>query len=84
MRRILLLCIALTGCAAMSESDCRSASWAQLGERDGLYGNRPRIDTYAYQCGRHGVNAAEKDYLDGWWIGNAEFARRSDSHEGPN
>ena len=76
--------MALTGCAAMSESDCRSASWAQLGERDGLYGNRPRIDTYAYQCGRYGVNAAEKDYLEGWWVGNAEFARRSDSHEGSN
>ena len=84
MRGVVLFCIALGGCAAMSESDCRSTSWAQLGERDGLYGNRPRIDTYAYQCGRHGVQAAEKDYLDGWWVGNAEFVRRADCHEGPN
>ena len=68
----------------MSESDCRSADWARLGERDGLAGGRPRIDTYAFQCGRHDVRAAEKDYLDGWWVGNAEFARRAETHEGSN
>ena len=82
--RYLFLCIALGGCAAMSESECRTADWATLGERDGLYGGRPRIEQYAYQCGHHNVRAAEKDYLDGWWVGNAEYVRRADSHEGAN
>jgi hypothetical protein len=84
MRCSLLLCLALAGCVAMGESECRSADWAGLGERDGLAGTRPRIDTYAYQCGRHNVRADEKDYLNGWWVGNAEYVRRADSHEGPN
>jgi len=84
MRCGFFLFLVLAGCAPMSENDCRSTSWAQLGERDGLYGNRPRIDTYAHQCARFGLRAAEKDYMDGWWVGNAEFVRRADSHEGPN
>ena len=70
------------GCVAMTESECRSADWAQLGERDGISGSRPRIDQYAYQCGQYSVRAAEKDYMDGWWNGNAEFVRRADSMEG--
>jgi hypothetical protein len=66
----------------MTESDCRTADWAQLGQRDGLSNNRPRIDQYAYHCGQHRVAASEKDYMDGWWVGNAEFVRRADSMEG--
>ena len=83
MRPVLpLLALLIAGCAAMTESECRSADWAQLGERDGVSNNRPRIDQYAYQCDQYGVRAAQKDYMDGWWTGNAEFVRRADSMEG--
>ena len=82
MRYIVLVCIALAGCAAMTENECRTANWAELGERDGITGNRPRIDTYAYQCARYNLRAAEKDYLDGWWVGNAEFVHRADTTSG--
>src|SRR2546428_6637916 len=82
MRYALALCIALAGCAGMTENQCRVADWAQLGERDGIFGNQPRIEVYAYQCGRYQVAAAEKNYLDGWWVGHAEFVRRADSMEG--
>ena len=84
MRYALLVCLSLAGCAGMTENECRVADWSQLGERDGIYGNQPRIEVYAYQCGRYQVAAAEKAYLDGWWMGHAEFVRRADSHEGPN
>jgi hypothetical protein len=84
MRYAMTLSIFLAGCVAMSENDCRGAQWAQLGERDGLLGGPPRIEVYSYQCGRYNVAAAEKDYLDGWWIGHAEFVQRVDSHEGPD
>ncbi|HEY5899368.1 MAG TPA: DUF2799 domain-containing protein [Burkholderiales bacterium] len=77
MRCVLLLCIMLGACAPMTESQCRGADWAQLGERDGISGDRPRIEVYAHQCGQYNLRAAEKDYLDGWWLGNAEFERRT-------
>ena len=47
-----------------------------------LYGMVWAGKVYAYQCGRYQVAAAEKDYLDGWWMGHAEFVRRADSMEG--
>jgi hypothetical protein len=78
----LLFLAALAGCAGMTENECRSADWAQLGERDGISGNQPRIEVYAHQCGRYQVATAERAYLDGWWVGHAEFVRRADSMEG--
>jgi hypothetical protein len=82
MRGFVPIVCLLAGCAAMTESECRSADWAALGERDGVSNNRPRIDQYAHQCGQYNVLVPEKDYMDGWWTGNAEFVRRADSMEG--
>ena len=86
--RLLLLAGALlSGCAGMSDAECRSTNWYALGERDGLhYGLRPRIDQYAYQCERHGVQASEPDYMAGWTDGYRDFIRRSTGSDccGPN
>jgi hypothetical protein len=72
----------LTGCAAMTDSECRSANWYALGERDALiYGLRPQIDQYAQQCGKHGVQPSEKDYLAGWFYGDRERAVRMSGSE---
>jgi hypothetical protein len=75
-RAVLLACALLSGCASMTETQCRSADWYQLGYRDGdVYGLRPQIDQYAYQC-RAWVQASEGDYLRGWVDGYREFTRR--------
>ena len=76
--------LAVAGCVNLGESDCRTADWAQIGERDGLMGDRPYVEVYAHQCSRYGVQIAEKDYLDGWWVGNAEFERRTSAMGGPD
>ena len=61
----------------MTEQECRSANWYELGERDALiYGQQPRIDQYAFQCQRFGVQPAEKDYISGWTVGDRERAVR--------
>ncbi|MDQ5848729.1 MAG: DUF2799 domain-containing protein [Pseudomonadota bacterium] len=76
IRALLLGCALLSGCASMTEPQCRSADWYQLGYRDGdVYGLRPQIDQYAYQC-RAWVQASEGDYLRGWVDGYREFTRR--------
>lgn len=84
MRLILVVTLALAGCAGMNEQQCASADWAKLGERDGLTGTRPWLEQYDHQCSRYNQRVAVKDYMDGWWVGNAEYVRRADSHEGPN
>jgi hypothetical protein len=84
MRLMLLATFLVAGCVSMNQQECASADWARLGERDGMTGGRPWIDQYAHQCGRYNLAAAEKDYMDGWWVGHAEYSRRADGHEGPN
>lgn len=65
------------GCAGMSEPECRAANWYALGERDALiYARRPQIDQHAYACAKFGVQVAQKDYLDGWAVGEGERVRR--------
>jgi len=78
--RILMLAasVVAAGCVNMSETDCRSANWYDLGEREALiYGMRPQIELYTYQCAKHGVEASEKDYLAGWNVGQGERIRRA-------
>ena len=71
----------LGGCAAMTETACGSANWYELGERDGLLGVPPRIDTYAYQCARQSLQVSSADYMNGWWIGNATYRDRTAGSE---
>ena len=66
------------GCAGMSDSECRSANWYELGEREALvYGLRPQIEQHAHACARHGIQASEPDYMAGWLVGNGERLRRA-------
>ena len=75
---LLLAGALLCGCATMSESDCRSADWSALGERDALvYGLRPQIDQYAHQCSKYGVQPSEKDYIAGWNYGYGIWSMRT-------
>jgi hypothetical protein len=78
---LLCLLLAVAGCASMSENACRSADWYQLGYRDGdIYGLRPQIDQYAYQC-RPWVQVAETDYMRGWTEGYRENRIRASGSE---
>lgn len=73
----LLLAMLLSGCSAFGDSECRMANWYEIGERDALvYGLRPQIDQYTYQCSKHSVQASEKEYMAGWVVGEGERWRR--------
>jgi hypothetical protein len=82
MRYALLASILLlSGCAPMSQTACGGANWSEIGERDGLNGIPPRIDTYAYQCSGQNVEVSTADYMNGWWIGNANYRDRKAGSE---
>ena len=78
----LALAAVTAGCAQMSEAECRSADWYQLGHRDGdVYGLRPQIDQYAHLCRAYGVSAQEPVYMTGWVDGYREFLIRMNGSE---
>ncbi|MFX6797281.1 hypothetical protein ABTH24_18600, partial [Acinetobacter baumannii] len=46
-----ILAISLSGCAAMSVEECKTANWSLVGEKDGSKGSSPRLDQYYKACG---------------------------------
>ena len=82
LTRALIACavLAAAGCAQVTEQECRSADWYQIGEQDGnVWGMRPRIDQLAHQCSAYGVTAGEKGekaYMAGWVDGYREWVKR--------
>jgi hypothetical protein len=74
---VLVGCLALAGCAHMSETQCRAADWYQVGYQDAdIYGLRPQVDQYAYSCRAFGVQPAENMYMAGWVDGFREWNTR--------
>lgn len=71
-----LVCL-LGGCAAwnLTETECRNINWYERGKADGFGGHPAQIMRLAQQCARHGVAAAEAQYLEGWALGHDEHER---------
>jgi len=78
MYRTMLALLFLTGCASLTETECRgdAAAWNWRGEYDAVQGDQPWIEAYAHACGRYGATVDEENYLKGWEIGHASFERR--------
>ena len=61
-----LAVLALTGCATLSEKDCRGGDWYSIGLRDGAAG---RTEDYVAQhtaaCQKFGVEPAHERWLEG-------------------
>jgi hypothetical protein len=68
--------IVLAGCVSMTEPECRSADWYQLGWQDALGGLQPVIEVYAHQCEAFKVKANEAQYMKGWSEGKWEYDGR--------
>ena len=74
----------VAGCTTMSAQQCRAVDWYELGYRDGdVYGMRPRIDQYAYQCRAAGAEVRENAYMAGWVDGYREWVSRVMPNESP-
>ncbi|MEC5397043.1 DUF2799 domain-containing protein [Uliginosibacterium sp. H1] len=62
-----LLCLGLLpGCASLSEKECRTADWQQIGYRDGSNGYpRSRAADHVQACRKSGVTVDEPRYFAG-------------------
>ena len=50
---LLLLAILVSGCASMTQDQCRHADWAERGQRDGREGySLSRIDEHREACAK--------------------------------
>lgn len=85
MRFLLVVLVALfAGCAGLSEAECRSADWAELGRRDGAMGMNWQVDQHAHRCAAFGVKADETAYLEAWRAAYADWSMRTNPGSGDN
>jgi len=83
-RLLLLVTALLGGCMHMSENECRSADWYQVGYRDAdPYGQRPQLYLYENEC-KAWVQVSEADYMRGWVDGYREWNARVHAGECAN
>ena len=69
--------LTLGGCVTMDAAECSSASWFDLGYRDGLAGLQRMDAAYEYQCGKHGAKTDVAAYAVGWQDGHWIYAQRA-------
>ncbi|MDK2126078.1 DUF2799 domain-containing protein [Parachitinimonas caeni] len=68
MKALALLAVSsllLSGCAAMSEAECRAGDWYGTGEKDGRDGRESRLGDYADACQKVNVIPNGDEYARG-------------------
>ncbi|TXH05285.1 MAG: DUF2799 domain-containing protein [Nevskiaceae bacterium] len=67
LRLLLLLpALAAAGCATLSESECHTADWRELGRSDGAHGyEASRLGDHMEACGKYGVTPDGDAYRAG-------------------
>lgn len=67
MRKLLwlgMLAASLQGCASLSEDECRSADWREIGYQDGLAGYaRARVEDHEKACNKIGIGVDRERYF---------------------
>lgn len=74
---LLSLCVlALSGCATMSDQECRSANWSAVGQKDGAAGwAMSRLDEHAKACREFGIVPDAGAYARGREQGLASYCQ---------
>jgi len=74
--------LALSACAMISESQCRSGDWRALGARDGERGFGPeRMSEYAQICAPYGARPAQAEYAAGRQVGLARYCTPENGYQ---
>lgn len=73
---VAMLLAALSGCASLSENECRSADWRGIGLQDGLQGKAlSELERHRRACADYAISVAERPYLDGRDEGLRDYCR---------
>jgi len=66
--------IGLSGCASISEGECVSGSWSDIGYKDGVKGKaRDKLGDYAKTCAKYGVQPNSAVYMTAFESGLVKY-----------
>ena len=72
----LLAACLLSGCATMSEEECRTADWRMIGYEDGVAGlSASQIGEHRKACAKHNLTPSMQAYREGREEGLYEYCR---------
>lgn len=78
---LLAALILLSGCATLSEGQCRTLSWEQLGRQDGRQGYpTSRLFEHQKACAEYGISIHRDDYFQGRDIGLLDYCTASNGY----
>lgn len=70
------ICVLLSGCATLSESQCVASDWETVGYRDGLSGTASsQLLQHQNACVKHGIVPDRDSYLVGWQQGVEQYCQ---------
>ncbi|QBQ16483.1 DUF2799 domain-containing protein [Acinetobacter haemolyticus] len=72
---ISIMAVLLSGCAAMSVEQCKTANWLSVGEKDGSAGYESRLDKYYSSCQKANVVPNQALYEKGYQKGLGYYCR---------
>lgn len=71
----------LSGCATLSESECRQGDWLTIGRRDGSQGRTPDYyQQHIKACAEYGIRLRHEEYQTGYHQGLAEYCTVSNGY----
>jgi len=66
--------IGLTGCASISEGECLSGNWSDMGYKDGVNGkSRDKLADYVKTCAKYGAEPNRQAYLTAFESGLVKY-----------
>ncbi len=66
--------LTLSGCATLSQDECNTLDWFELGQQDGASGQSlTRANSHARACAKHGITIDLGQYRNGYDLGLPRF-----------
>jgi hypothetical protein len=82
---LLFVITLITACASLSEKDCKSASWSEIGKKDGSRGmSSNRLGSHTEACAEYGITPNVQEYKSGYTQGKQSYCTNKGTDNGKN
>lgn len=79
---ILIAALLLSSCASLTEEQCQTGDWQQIGQQDARLGHRAdRLDEHVKACQSYKIVVSEYAYFEGYKQGQLQYCTISNGYD---